>query len=121
MLSRQCPVVPPADHFGSASGLGQACAEDITKHGGYVAILDRNEEDGNAVARSLSPAAKFFVVDVIDSASIAAAVEGTVKWTQQTGKPLGGVIPAAGISIPGLVRHHLSPTAREVERSCHGS
>ncbi len=87
-----------------ASGLGRACAEDIVSHGGYVAILDRNEEDGKAVARSLSPSAEFFAVDVTKSDSVAAAVAGAAGWAGRTGKPLGGVITAAGISFPGLVR-----------------
>jgi hypothetical protein len=42
-------------------------------------------------------------VDVTDTESIAAAVAGTAEWVSQTGKPLGGIIPAAGVGNPGLV------------------
>lgn len=47
--------------------------------------------------------AKFFAVDVTDTESIAAAVKGTAEWVSKTGKPLGGIIPAAGVGNPGLV------------------
>lgn len=47
--------------------------------------------------------AKFFQVDVTDSDSIEAAVEGTIEWVDKTKAPLGGLIPAAGVGIPGLV------------------
>jgi NAD(P)-dependent dehydrogenase (short-subunit alcohol dehydrogenase family) len=30
-------------------------------------------------------------------------VAATVAWTAQTGKPLGGIIPAAGVGHPGLI------------------
>jgi len=86
-----------------ASGLGRACAEDICNHGGNVAILDLNEDNGKALEKQLGSSAKFFVVDVTDTVSIAAAVKGTVEWTKRSGKPLGGIIPAAGVGNPGLV------------------
>ncbi|CAK7200611.1 hypothetical protein SEUCBS139899_003309 [Sporothrix eucalyptigena] len=91
---------------GGASGLGRAVAEDLVKHGANVALLDRNEDDGKAVAAALGgdARAKFFTVDVTDTASITAAVEGVVAWiTTTTHKPLGGVVPAAGVGFPGLI------------------
>lgn len=66
-----------------------------------------NEDNGNALAKELGgSSAKFFPVDVTDTASIADAVKGTVEWVQHTGKPLGGVIPAAGVGNPALVWRH---------------
>jgi NAD(P)-dependent dehydrogenase (short-subunit alcohol dehydrogenase family) len=87
----------------SASGLGQACVEELVKAGGYVSILDMNEENGADLVSKLGSHAKFFVCDVLETESIKAAVDGTVAWTQQTGAPLGGVIPAAGVSTPATV------------------
>ncbi|KAI0881481.1 short chain dehydrogenase [Annulohypoxylon maeteangense] len=89
---------------GGASGLGQACVEEICRNGGNVAVLDLNEENGTSVVKNLpSGSAKFFVCDVLETDSIAAAVKGTVEWIQQTGKPLGGIIPAAGVGNPATI------------------
>ncbi|KAI1657709.1 3-hydroxyacyl-CoA dehydrogenase [Daldinia decipiens] len=89
---------------GGASGLGQACVEEICRNGGNAAILDLNEENGNIVVNNLpGGTGKFFVCDVLDTESIAAAVKGTIEWAQQTGKPLGGVIPAAGVGNPATI------------------
>jgi NAD(P)-dependent dehydrogenase (short-subunit alcohol dehydrogenase family) len=63
-----------------------------------------NEELGNALVSELSPSsARFFVCDVSDTASIASVVESTAAWIKETGKPLGGIIPAAGVGHPGLI------------------
>lgn len=64
-----------------------------------------NEENGQELVKELgSSAAKFFVCNVLDTDSVRKAVEGTADWIKQTGKPLGGVIPAAGVSTPATVR-----------------
>ncbi|KAK6840761.1 hypothetical protein PG995_015971 [Apiospora arundinis] len=94
---------------GGASGLGQATAEELVRAGGYVAVLDMNDDNGAAVVSHLgADKARFFQCNVTETESIAAAVKGTVAWVQETGKPLGGVIPAAGISLPStmLDRHN---------------
>lgn len=88
----------------SASGLGLATAEELVRAGGHVAILDMNEENGaSVVARLGAGKARFFQCNVTETESVAAAVGGTAEWVQQSGKPLGGVIPAAGISIPSTM------------------
>jgi NAD(P)-dependent dehydrogenase (short-subunit alcohol dehydrogenase family) len=87
----------------SASGLGRACVLDICASGGHAVILDMNEEQGTALAASLSPAAKFLPCDVADTSSIASAVASATDWIKSTGKPLGGIIPAAGVGLPGLI------------------
>src|SRR5437660_3560821 len=38
---------------GAASGIGRAIAQDVADHGACVLVADRNEEQGQAVARSL--------------------------------------------------------------------
>ncbi|KAK8112330.1 oxidoreductase [Apiospora kogelbergensis] len=94
---------------GGASGLGQATAKELVRAGGYVAVLDMNDDNGAAVVSELGPdKARFFQCNVTETASVAAAIKGTVAWVQETGKPLGGVIPAAGISLPStmLDRHN---------------
>lgn len=89
----------------SASGLGRATAIDLSHHGGNISILDLNEDAGAALVKQLGgeARARFFAVDVTDTEGIAAAVAGTMEWVSQTGKPLGGIIPAAGVGNPGLV------------------
>jgi NAD(P)-dependent dehydrogenase (short-subunit alcohol dehydrogenase family) len=87
----------------SASGLGRATVEMIGQNGGNVAILDLNETLGNTTASEFSSFARFFQTDVTDTDSISKAVAGTMAWIEKTGKPLGGIIPAAGIGNPSLV------------------
>jgi len=86
---------------GGASGLGLATTEDLHSHGGYIAILDLNLENGEKVAKGLGERVKFFEVDVTNSKRVQEVVEAVAQWTKQTGKPLGGVIPAAGVGFPG--------------------
>lgn len=67
-------------------------------------IFDMNEEAGASLASELGPSsAKFLRCDVSDTSSIASAVESAVAWIKETGKPLGGIIPAAGVGNPGLI------------------
>ncbi|GAB1309976.1 3-hydroxyacyl-CoA dehydrogenase type-2 [Madurella fahalii] len=88
---------------GGASGLGRACVRDIVANGGNAAVLDMNEELGAALAKELGSSVQFFVCDVADTDNIAAVVKATVEWVKETGKPLGGIIPAAGVGRPGLI------------------
>ena len=87
---------------GGASGLGLATAQDLHAHGGYIAILDMNAENGHKVVNELGEdRAKFHEVDITDSDSLSAAVNRVVEWIKQTGKPMGAIIPAAGVGLPG--------------------
>lgn len=61
---------------GAASGLGAATARALAAAGARIAILDRNAELGEAVAKELGGA--FFAVDVADAASAEAAVGAAV-------------------------------------------
>lgn len=88
----------------SASGLGRACVEDICRAGGYVAILDMNEELAQELVKEIGGGkAKFFETNVLETESIEAAVKGTLAWVKDTGKEVGGVIAAAGVSTPAKV------------------
>jgi hypothetical protein len=46
---------------------------------------------------------KFFECNVLETESVSAAVEGAVKWAKETGKGIGGVVAAAGVSTPAKV------------------
>lgn len=99
---------------GGASGLGLATARDLHSHGGYVAILDLNADNGAKAVSEFGPRTKFFEVDVSDTSSIDAAVQGTAAWIKETGKPLGAIIPAAGVGLPGkLIDRNNKPASIE--------
>ncbi|PBP15851.1 3-hydroxyacyl-CoA dehydrogenase [Diplocarpon rosae] len=102
--------IPPAkiqtaaDNSPSASGLGRACVEDIAAKGGHAAILDMNEELATEVVAAIGGGkTKFFKTDVLDTESVKSAVEGAVQWISETGKVVGGVIAAAGVSAPAKI------------------
>ncbi|MBE0581471.1 SDR family NAD(P)-dependent oxidoreductase [Devosia sp.] len=61
---------------GAASGLGAATARALAHAGARVAILDRNAEQGEAVAQELG--GKFFAVDVADANGAEGAVSAAV-------------------------------------------
>jgi len=99
---------------GGASGLGLATVRDLHSHGGYVAILDLNVDNGNAVVKELGDRTAFFEVDISSPPSTATAVASLVKWIEKTGKPIAGVIPAAGVGFPGkLIDRHNEPIPLE--------
>lgn len=70
-----------------------------------------NEDDGEEFAKSLGDAGRFFKCNVLETESIAKAVQGAADWAKQTGKSLGGIIPAAGVSTPATVSCQLSTDA----------
>jgi NAD(P)-dependent dehydrogenase (short-subunit alcohol dehydrogenase family) len=87
-----------------ASGLGRACVEDICRKGGYVAILDMNDELATELVKEMGAGkTKFFECNVLETDSIAAAVKGCLEWVKETGKAVGGVIAAAGVATPAKV------------------
>ncbi|KAF2753123.1 3-hydroxyacyl-CoA dehydrogenase type-2 [Pseudovirgaria hyperparasitica] len=89
---------------GGSSGLALATARLLHSHGAYISLLDMNAEAGDAIISELgSVRARFHEVDVTDTDSIAAAVQGTVEWVQTTGAALGGVVAGAGVGNPGLI------------------
>ncbi|TKA77736.1 hypothetical protein B0A55_04174 [Friedmanniomyces simplex] len=99
---------------GGASGLGLATVRDLHAQGGYIATLDLNAENGNKVVSELGDRTAFFEVDVSSPPSVSSAVSALVAWTKQTSKPIGGVIPAAGVGFPGkLIDRHNEPIPLE--------
>jgi NAD(P)-dependent dehydrogenase (short-subunit alcohol dehydrogenase family) len=89
---------------GGVSGLGLATARDLHSAGAYVSLLDVNGDAGAEAVKELGDRARFFEVDVTDTDSIAKAINGTAEWAKETGKPIRGVIPAAGVGLPAKVR-----------------
>lgn len=95
---------------GGASGLGLATAQELHDNGGWLAILDMNPENGSKIVSAMGDRAKFFEVDVTESESLEAAVKGAVDWIKQTGKPMGGIMPLAGVGLPAkLLDKNLNP------------
>ena len=77
---------------------------DICRNGGYAAILDMNEELAQELVKEIGGGkTKFFETNVLKTESIAAAVKGALEWVKETGKEVGGVIAAAGVSTPAKV------------------
>jgi len=74
----------------------------LFSHGAYIANLDVRE-DKALTAELGSERARFFQVDISDTDSTEAAVKATLGWVKQTGKPIGGVVSAAGVGFPGKV------------------
>ena len=70
-----------------------------------------NEEGGQALVDELgSHRSKFFQVDVSDTESITNAVKDTLAWVKETGKEIGGIVAAAGVSTPAkIVDRHGDP------------
>ncbi|MCL8206827.1 MAG: 3-hydroxyacyl-CoA dehydrogenase [Actinomycetia bacterium] len=100
---------------GGASGLGRATAERLVAAGGRVAVLDRDAEAGEAVARRLGDAAGFWPVDVTDPAGVEAALRAA---TERFGA-LRGAVNCAGVAIAERVLgrrgpHDLAAFARVV-------
>lgn len=96
---------------GGASGLGLATVRDLHAQGGYIAILDLNADNGSKVVNELgADRAKFFEADMSDSESVQSAVSSIASWVKETGKAVGGVVPAAGVGNPAkLVDRHGDP------------
>lgn len=78
---------------------------DLHSQGGYIAILDMNEANGQALTKGLggNSRARFFTVDVSDTDSVEKCVEGVLAWSKETGKQIGGVVAAAGVGNPGKI------------------
>ena len=84
---------------GGASGLGNAVAQRVVEEGGHVALLDVNEEQGQAAAAALGDAAIFVRTDVSNEEEVDAAVGQAVE-------AFGGVtlcVNCAGIIGAGRV------------------
>jgi 3-hydroxyacyl-CoA dehydrogenase / 3-hydroxy-2-methylbutyryl-CoA dehydrogenase len=84
---------------GGASGLGEACARNMTALGGKVSILDLAEDRGQQLATELGDAALFCRADITKEADVHSAVRQTVD-------AFGAIhiaVNCAGVGIPAKV------------------
>ncbi|GAA0714851.1 SDR family NAD(P)-dependent oxidoreductase [Dokdonella soli] len=84
---------------GGASGLGLAVAKHLLAHGAQVALLDVNDEKGNAAAQELGASASYFRTDVTSEDGVTA----TLKDAQAKLGGLNVVVNCAGILGAGRV------------------
>jgi NAD(P)-dependent dehydrogenase (short-subunit alcohol dehydrogenase family) len=84
---------------GGASGLGFAVAKHLVAHGAKVALLDVNDDKGNASATELGAAAAYFRTDVTSESDVAASL----KSAQAKLGGLNVVVNCAGILGAGRV------------------
>lgn len=90
---------------GASSGLGLATARNLYNQGGFIAMLDIDEASGEDARKEIgTDRTRVFETDVTESESIEAAITGVVAWAKETGKTIGGIISAAGVGNPALVR-----------------
>ena len=78
---------------GGASGLGEATARLLARHGARVVVLDLDEERGRRVAEEIG--GRFARADVREAAPVTAAVDAAAGLG-----PLRVLVNCAGISIP---------------------
>jgi NAD(P)-dependent dehydrogenase (short-subunit alcohol dehydrogenase family) len=90
---------------GGASGLGRAVAEHIVAQGGRVALLDLQEEAGQAAAKALG--ASFFKCDVAVESEVTAAIGAA----HQAMKGLTTLVNCAGIVGAGKLLGKEGPMA----------
>lgn len=83
--------------------MGLATVENLLKANAYVAVLDLRPPPTSRIAESTSKL-KFFQTDITKVEDIEKAVDGTVKWAQETGVRLGGVVNCAGVGTAAKVR-----------------
>jgi 3-hydroxyacyl-CoA dehydrogenase / 3-hydroxy-2-methylbutyryl-CoA dehydrogenase len=90
---------------GGASGLGEACVRDLLKAGAKIAIVDLNDEKGEAVASELGGKAIYLRVDVTNEQSVIKAIERVIRRFGT----INIVVNCAGIPTPGKVLSKMGP------------
>jgi NAD(P)-dependent dehydrogenase (short-subunit alcohol dehydrogenase family) len=82
-----------------------------------------NEELANELVKEIGGGkTKFFECNVLETESVDAAVKGALAWVKETGKEIGGVVAAAGVSNPAKVSRFCSYLwcMTRGERTSHG-
>jgi NAD(P)-dependent dehydrogenase (short-subunit alcohol dehydrogenase family) len=104
-LANACAVIT-----GGASGLGLAVARRVVEAGGRAAMLDIQQDAGDAAARALGNAASFTQCDVTDEA----AVETAVRTTAVRMGGLTLAVACAGVATPGKLLGRDGPMSAAV-------
>lgn len=81
---------------GGASGIGEACAREFAKQGYEVAVLDRNVEGAERVAKEIGGTAKALDVGNEDE------IEAVTAWIEDNMGPIEAAVNSAGIIQPPL-------------------
>lgn len=92
---------------GAALGIGRACAIRLGEQGAKLALFDRLDAEGEALAAELNArgiSARYWHVDVASEDSVRAAVEGVVAHFGA----LHGLVNNAGISGSTKLTHELT-------------
>ncbi len=95
---------------GGASGLGLATARRLVAAGGRVALLDVQDEAGNAAAGALGKAAHYRGCDVTSETAVESAVREAADW-------MGGLnlaVSCAGVATPGKLLGREGPLSSAV-------
>ena len=77
---------------GGASGLGEACVRLLSQAGAKAVIADLNKEARTALAHELGTSAVFVTTNVVDEASVQAAIQAALET-------FGGLHLAYGIYL----------------------
>ncbi|HEY2838118.1 MAG TPA: 3-hydroxyacyl-CoA dehydrogenase [Pirellulales bacterium] len=107
---------------GGGSGLGAATARRLVAGGGNALIADVNEAAGRGLAGELGKQARFVKTDVVDEASVRAAIEAA----QSSFGSLRGAVNCAGVGIATRVLgkdgpHDLAAFARVIQINLIGT
>ena len=92
---------------GAASGIGRACATRLGEQGAKLALFDRQDAEGEALAAELNDrgiAARYWHVDVVSEANVSAAIDDVVAHYGA----LHGLVNNAGISGSPKPTHELT-------------
>ena len=81
---------------GGATGLGYAIAQRLIASGGRVTLWDRDADGVARAAQALGEAAQGLAVDVVQQASVAQAVQATLRNTSH----IDALVNCAGITGP---------------------
>jgi NAD(P)-dependent dehydrogenase (short-subunit alcohol dehydrogenase family) len=92
---------------GGASGLGEGTVRRLAADGARVAIFDRDEAKGHALAQAFPGQATFFKVDVGDEASVTGAIENT----KAAFSAIHILVNCAGVGIAGRTFGKKGPLA----------
>ncbi|KAJ6485577.1 3-hydroxy-acyl-CoA-dehydrogenase [Mycena sanguinolenta] len=85
---------------GGSSGLGLATVHDLISADAYISIVDRAPPPADLLSSSK---VKYFETDITKVEQIELAVDATIKWTNATKAPLGGVINCAGVGTAAKI------------------
>ena len=86
---------------GASTGIGEACALRLDRHGWRVFAGVRKEADGERLKQQASDRLAPITIDVTDQASINSAAEVVASALGEAG--LAGLVNNAGITVPGPI------------------